>query len=197
MLQIGFVFGFVPNRLHLFSATWWLRTAFLHIVWSLPPSVGSVTATGSPAPHAVLNGRRWLWLRGLQSGASPSHCAEGIAVPRFPLTGTLRACLPLSKARDLPEAPFRLLPGGGWFAGHSVAPHKIGRPVSKPGRICHSRESGNPSAHPDVLLHVLEHHVFAVTDNAGANDLVPVHLDPRLLFEKSTTPIVTELVNGR
>lgn len=56
------------------------------------------------------------------------------------------------------------------------------------------RESIRP---PDVLLHVLEHHVFAVTDNAGANDLVPVHLDPRLFVEKSTTPIVTELVNGR
>ncbi len=197
MLQIGFVFGFVPNRLPLFSATWWLRTAFLHIFWSAATFDRLCNCHWLASAPCSLKRSKVALVRGPQSAASASHCAEGIAVPRFPLTGTSRACLALSKARDLREAPFRLLPGGGWSAGHSIAPHKIGRPVSKPGRICHSRESGNPSAHPDVLSHILEHHVFAVTDNAGANDLVPVRLDPRLLFEKSTTPIVTELVNGR
>ncbi len=35
---VGFVFGFVPNRLPLVSITWWLRTSFFNI-FSQPASV--------------------------------------------------------------------------------------------------------------------------------------------------------------
>jgi len=37
LAYFGFVFGFVPNRLSLFSTTWWLRTSFFNKFLRSPP----------------------------------------------------------------------------------------------------------------------------------------------------------------
>ena len=60
--QNGFVFGFVPNRLPVFSITWWLRTSFFHIFSFGLPTVLIVARPGAvPRQVTITSSAKYLF----------------------------------------------------------------------------------------------------------------------------------------